>query len=89
MAESEETRIALARIEGMLSATLPHHSAKLDEHDKLILALSAAQTQQGQDIAGITAVMSERIRPPNWVSVAGMLTGIGALILTIIVIVKG
>lgn len=50
----------MARIEGMLSATLPQHASRLDEHDRAITNLAATVTQQGQDIAAVKAVATER-----------------------------
>ena len=58
--QSEDVRIAMARIEGMLQATLPQHAARLDEHDRAITSLAAITTQQGQDIAAVKAVATER-----------------------------
>jgi ferric-dicitrate binding protein FerR (iron transport regulator) len=83
---NEPSAITLARIEGMLSATLPQHAALLDEHGRLLTSLGAIVTQQGQDIAAIQAVAAERAMDrrttPPWVAIAALIVAAAALIVT-------
>jgi hypothetical protein len=86
----EETRAALslvqqtlAEIRGQLSATLPHHAARLDEHDRRIgehdVLLRDVTAKQAADAAAAASELraAERAgRLPNWVTVTMMVAGI-------------
>lgn len=91
----EDVRLVLARMEGMLQATLPQHAARLDEHDRSIASLSATVTQQGQQLAAVSAVATERATEqrdqavsrrstPPWVAVASLLVAGIAVIVTVL-----
>ncbi len=60
MPDSDETRLALARIEGKLDTILPIHSAKIDELSSQHLTLAATVTQQGQRLSAVEALATER-----------------------------
>lgn len=91
----EDFRIALAELKGMLSATLPQHAARLDEHDRAITNIAAIVTQQGQDIAAVKAVAETRAAdlrdaeavkrtvPVGW-QVAGVLIAAAAVVVTVL-----
>ena len=85
--QSDDLRITMARVEGMLSAVLPQHGARLDEHDKALTNLGATVVQQGQAIAGLEATQTRASQTPAWVPVIGALAAIGALITTIAVLI--
>jgi len=76
----------LAEIKGMLLATLPHHSARLDsvdrrieEHDARIRSVETGQA------AAVAAVAADR-RLPNWVSVLGAISALALVVVTLVAV---
>jgi len=57
----DDVKTQLARIEGMLSATLPHHSARLDEHDRRIDDHDQRLRAVGSDVAVLKASSADRV----------------------------
>lgn len=71
-----ELAVALARIEGMLAAALPQHTARLDTHARQIELLA--------DRAGMVDSLRERVtrlEKAIYPGIAIVLTGVGGAVL--------
>lgn len=84
---TDDVRVAIARIEGMLQATIPQHAARLDEHDRALSTVAATQVTHGERLAAVEAVAEAAHRTPPWVAVVSAVAGLGALVLAVVIFV--
>jgi hypothetical protein len=82
--QSDEVRTALARVEGMLAATLPQHAAQLDEHSRSIAGITNTQIKHGERLASLETGAESRNRVPPWVAIVMMIAAVAAVNVTII-----
>lgn len=84
MPDSDETRQTLARIEGMLQATLPQHAARLDSHDQEFAAVKRTQVEHGERLSSIQGVIDDRSRRPNWTAILSSIAAAVAVIVAVV-----